>query len=83
MVRLRINYTFIMRFSVVYLISLLFINLVQPVLFITLTEADSLRSLDNYTWAKSFSLVTMMFYVIEVNAMQLLILFFHHRLDQH
>lgn len=80
--RLQLIYGFIMRFSIVFLVSILCINLVQPALFVTLTNYWSSSKHDSFTWSKSFSVVTMTLYQIEVNLMQLLILFFHHRLDE-
>lgn len=79
--RLQISYDYILRFTIVFAISVLFVNLLQPTLFISIEEWSDLKDLDDYTWTKAFSMTSMTFYMVEVNVMQVLILFFHYRLD--
>lgn len=80
--RLQLIYCFIMRFSIVFLISILCTNLVMPTLFVTLNNFRISNFSASYTWTRSFSTLIMTLYLIEINLMQLLILLFHHRLDE-
>ena len=79
--RLQMTCWFINRLVLVYIIGDILCNLLKPIIFITIFE-NMTTSLDAYTWAKSWSLVITMIYLIEINLQQLLILLFYYRLDQ-
>jgi len=75
------TYWFILRLAIVYFIGVCMCELLKPAIYVTIQTDGNLSHLDNYTWAKSLSLLIQVFYLIETNLQQLLIILFYYRLD--
>lgn len=64
--RLQMTYWFVIRLAIVYLVGDIFCNLIKPVIYVTLADGEH-EPLDPYTWAKTWSVIVTIVYLIEVN----------------
>ena len=76
--RLYIIYWFVRRLSVAYITGILLCNLLKPIVFMTVNKH---AVIEEFTWAKSWFVISDSIYLITVNTQQLLILLFYYRLD--
>ena len=65
---LQIIYWFVQRISISYSVGVLLCNLVKPIVFFSVEDSSDIDQIDaQYTWAKSWTIVSLDIYLITMN----------------